>query len=82
MYEHDYSFPHDFDPHNVTEIDVRNMTRSYYDFVNWCEANTESAYHIEKHYSKYGINISFVSEKDHMKFIDFAADCYWIFLHN
>lgn len=82
MYEHFYTHPYDFDTDNLSESEIRDITRRYYDFTRWCEENTTDKFHVEKPYNPQGITVSFKNEDDMLKFLDFAGNCYWIFVHN
>lgn len=82
MYEHFYTVPYEFDPENITESEIRDITRRHYDFTRWCEENATAKFHIEKHYNPRGIKVSFENEQDVLDFLDFAGNCYWIFMHN
>ena len=81
-YEHSHTVPYDFDPQNVTDAAIRQVIARHYDFSYWCERNTQAPYQVHSKYSPLGITVSFESERDHMKFLEFTGNNYWIFLHN
>ena len=82
MYEHKWTVPYEFDTSDITDADMRDVTRRHYDFTYWCKYNTTAPYHLEKQYDSSGITVSFENKEDFIKFLDFAGNCYWIFLHN
>lgn len=81
-YEHNYTVPYDFDTKNITESNIREIIKRHYDFLKWCENNTESPYHLSKRYKSVGISVDFESETDCQNFINVLANYHWIFFHN
>ena len=82
-YKHRYTAKYDFDTKNITESNIREIIKRYYDFINWCENKSTAPYYVDKQYSSDGITVSFESKADCKRFIyGFEKHYIEIFLHN
>ena len=82
VYKHRHIVKYEFDTSNITESNHREVMKRHYDFLNWCEFNTDSLYLLDRQYNSNGITVSFKSEQDYQTFLDYVATYYCIFLHN
>lgn len=81
-YEHAHTVAYDFDTSNITEANRREVIKRHYDFIKWCEINAKLPYFLDSWFNPLGITVSFESEEDHLNFLEFSGNYYWIFLHN
>ena len=78
---YNYTVPYEFDTSNITEADQREVIKRHYDFIKWCENNTNAPYAVDSQYNPTGITVHFGSEENLQDFLEYAGN-YWIFLHN
>lgn len=72
--EHSHTVPHKFDANNVTESDIRTITRAHYDYLQWMEDKAKGIGAIENSYSPDGITVWFELEEDHLAFLKYIVD--------
>ena len=82
VYKHRHTVKYDFDTSNITEADHRDVIKRHYDFLHWCEYNTDASYSLNRQYNHNGIAVSFESEQDYHAFRDYIATYHWLIIHN
>jgi hypothetical protein len=82
IFDHFYVVQFDFDTQNLTQSDIRDITRRYYDCVDWLKKNAKASYSICDKYMSIGIGVSFEDEQDCQNFMDFSSQGYPEFLYN